>query len=280
MKIENVISLGLGVQSTVLYYMSSMGELPRADVAIFADLGREKMKTIAYLKYLQQWQKEFNGIPIIVIQKRNLYKDLLNSENSTGQKFSSIPAFTKNDDGSRGMLRRQCTNEYKIEQVDKEIRNLLQVKRLTGKTIYVWKGITLEEIERLSIPDSDWKTHIYPFCGYVVSKSATEKYAFGKKMTRNDTLNWYTKNNLPIPPKSSCVFCPYQSDASWYDMKINEPEDFDAAVKVDHAIRNSTKKGIKQLAYLHNSCMPLDQIEFKQGLPDLWHGECSGNCHI
>jgi len=37
-----VISLGLGVQSTALYYMSSMGELPRADYAIFADTGGEK----------------------------------------------------------------------------------------------------------------------------------------------------------------------------------------------------------------------------------------------
>lgn len=96
-----ILSLGLGVQSTALYYMSSMGELPRVDYAIFADLGKEKKKTIQYLKYLQDWQQENNGIPIIVIRKKNLYKDLLNSENSTGQRFSSIPAFTKKEDNSK-----------------------------------------------------------------------------------------------------------------------------------------------------------------------------------
>lgn len=273
-----VISLGLGVQSTALYYMSSIGELPRCDYAIFADLGREKKKTIQYLKFLQGWQKQNKGIPIIVIRKKNLYKDLLNSTNSTGQQFSSIPAFTKNEDGTTGMLRRQCTNEYKIEQVDKAIREILDVKVIIKQQIEVWKGISLEEIERLSIPETKWKIHVYPFCGYKVAKSGAEKINT-LKGTRNDILNWYEFNDLPVPPKSSCVFCPYQSDAAWYDMKINEPSDFKAAVRVDRAIRDSTKKGILSQAFLHDSCKPLEEIEFSAGLPDLWHGECSGNCH-
>jgi hypothetical protein len=278
MKELDVISLGLGVQSTALYYMSSMGELPRADYAIFVDLGKEKKKTIQYLKFLQKWQKENNGIPITVVRKNNLYKDLLNSENSTGQRFSSIPAFTKNEDGSTGMLRRQCTNEYKIEQVDKAIREILEVKVILNTTVNVWKGISLEEIERLSIPDRNWKVHLYHFCGYKVTKTDSFKIDSPLK-TRNDIVNWYNSHGLPVPPKSSCVFCPYQSDAAWYDLKVNEPSDFKAAVRVDKAIRNSTKKGIISQAFLHDSCIPLDQIVFSPGLPDLWHGECSGACH-
>jgi hypothetical protein len=275
----NIISLGMGVQSTAMYYMSCMGELPRCDYAIFVDTGKEKKKTLQYLKFLKGWQKENTGIPIIVVRKKNLYKDLLNSENSTGQRFSSIPAFTKNEDGSTGMLRRQCTNEYKIEQVDKEIRELLHVVSLRGYEICVWKGISLDEIERLSIPQEQWKHHVYPFCNYRNSFNSGEWLDF-KKLTRNDIVNWYINKGLPIPPKSSCVFCPYQSDAAWYDMKVNEPSDFRAAVRVDRAIRNSTKKGILSQAFLHDSCMPLELIEFMPGLPDLWHGECSGGCHI
>lgn len=274
-----IISLGLGVQSTALYYMSSIGELPRVDYAIFADLGKEKKKTIQYLKYLQGWQIKNNGIPIIVIRKKNLYKDLLNSENSTGQRFSSIPAFTKNEDESIGMLRRQCTNEYKIEQVDKTIRELLDVKIILKQQIEIWKGISLEEIERLSIPDTKWKIHVYPFCKYRVSSKDSNKIDFGILRTRNDIVNWYEFKGFLIPPKSACVFCPYQSDATWYDMKVNEPSDFKAAVRVDKAIRNSTKKGFLSQAFLHKSCKPLDEIVFSAGLPDLWQGECSGNCH-
>ena len=262
---NKVLSLGLGVQSTALYYMSSMGELPRCDYAIFADLGKEKKKTIQYLKFLQTWAKKNNGIPIIVIRKKNLYRDLLHSENSTGERFSSIPAFTKNEDGSIGMLRRQCTGEYKIKQVDKAILEILGLKTLRGQKIEVWKGISLEEIERLSIPDTDWKIHVYPFCNYRITKKDTSVMDFGVMRTRNDIINWYGSHELPIPPKSSCVFCPYQSNAAWYDMKINEPSDFKAAVRIDAVIRDSTKKGVLSQAFLHRSCKPLDEIIFSEG---------------
>jgi hypothetical protein len=276
-----IISLGMGVQSTALYYMSSMGDIERCDYAIFVDTGREKKKTLDYLEnILLPWQHENNGIPVIVVRKKNLYTDLLNSVNSTGQRFSSIPAFTKNTDGTTGMLRRQCTNEYKIEQVDRAIHDLYGLPAGKGKKpqTLVFKGISLDEIERLSIPDTLWKIHVYPFVGYRVSKKTTDKYP-SKKMTRLDIENWYISKGLPIPPKSACVFCPYQSDASYADMKENEPDDFEAAVKVDYAIRNSTKKGIKNQVFLHDTLKPLDQIEFKKGSPDLWHGECSGGCH-
>ena len=274
-----VISLGLGVQSTCMYYMSSMGQMERCDYAIFVDTGREKKKTLEYLEYLQEWQQKNNGIPIVVVRKKNLYKDLLEGENSTGQRFSSIPAFTKNVDGTKGMLRRQCTNEYKIEQVDKEIRKLygLRPGQWTPKT-YLYKGISLDEIERLSVPKKKWKISMYPFVGYAVTAKTTDKIDT-PRMTRLEIVSWYIRHGLPIPPKSSCVFCPYQSDASYLDMKQNEPEDWQAAVRIDKAIRNSTKKGIKNELFLHESLKPLDQVEFKSGAPDLWHGECSGNCH-
>ena len=37
-----IISLGVGVQTAGLYYMSSMGFIERCDYAIFADTGGEK----------------------------------------------------------------------------------------------------------------------------------------------------------------------------------------------------------------------------------------------
>jgi hypothetical protein len=276
---QRFLSLGLGVQSTALYYMSSMGELPPCDLAIFADLGKEKKGTIAYLKYLQRWQKENNGIPIVVVRKKNLYRDLLIQENSTGQRFASIPAYTMNEDGTTGMLRRQCTKEYKIEQVDTAIREALGLRRIINQKLHLWKGISLEEIDRMSVPDTQWKVHIYPFCNYEVSKEETNKIDYGILKSRNDIIAWYNEKGLPVPPKSSCVFCPYQSEAAWYDMKVNHPSDFKAAVRVDRAIRNSSKKGIKQQVFLHESGVPLEDVVFKAGLPDLWHGECSGNCH-
>lgn len=277
-----ILALGLGVQSTWLYYAVSLGILPPLDAAIFIDTGREKTKTIQYLQYLQDWAKNNSTIPIIVIQEKNLYKDLLKQVNVRGARFASIPAFTKNNDGSTGMLKRQCTYDYKIDQTDKVIRRLLGLKpkQRVKETVEIWKGISLDEIQRMSIPKEKWKIHVYPFCDYQIpSDGQATRLTWNFKMSRTSILNQYQQHHLPIPPKSSCVFCPYQSDHSWYDMKINEPDDFAAAIAVDEAIRDSTQKGINNPAYLHETCKPLQQVDFSQQATDLWHGECSGNCH-
>ena len=61
-----VISLGMGVQSTALYLMSSMGyKVPRADVAVFSDPQAEHYKTYEMLKWLLKWKEDNNGIDII-----------------------------------------------------------------------------------------------------------------------------------------------------------------------------------------------------------------------
>jgi hypothetical protein len=274
------LSLGLGVQSTALYYMSSMGILPRVDYAIFADPGREKTRTMKYLQFLCSWQSLHDGIPIIIVNERNLFRDLLDQKNSNGNRFQSIPAYTKNEDGSIGMLRRQCTGEYKIWQVDKMIRTLYGLKSYARMPrTEVWKGITLDEIERISIPPEAWKVQIYPLAGWWTDYKKSGKLEWGTPLYRYQCEQWYKDNKLPMPVKSSCIFCPYQSDASWNNMKRNEPEDFADAVKIDQAIRNSTKKGIKQPCYLHESGIPLVDIEFREDTSDLWKGECSGECH-
>jgi len=267
----------MGVQSTAMYYMSSMHILPHCDVAIFADTGREKTATLEYLKYLKKWQETNNGIPIHVIQT-NLYRDLL-QKSQTKERFAKIPAFTKNEDRV-GMLQRQCTGKYKIIPIDKAIRKLLGVgyKEKMKTNVEVWKGISLDEHMRMSYPSVEWKTHVYPFVGYAVTKKDFHKIE-GLRMNRSDIQKWYQDNNLPIPVKSSCVFCPYQSDAAWARLKKDYPEDFAAAVEVDETIRNMTQKGIINPIYLHRSCKPLREIPLDAQL-DLWHGECTDNCHI
>ena len=125
MKNLKIISLGLGQQSTTLYLMSSLGQIPRADYAIFADPGAESQLTYDYLDWLLQWQKTNNGIPIIITGSKTIYDDLL----SNGTGFSSIPAFVKKEEGDIGILRRQCTDDYKISAVNNAIRELYGLKK-------------------------------------------------------------------------------------------------------------------------------------------------------
>lgn len=278
----SVLSLGMGVQSTALYLMSALGELPRIDYAVFSDTGREMTGTMEYLEWLINWKDKNNGPEIIVKKQKNLFTDLLSSVNSAGRRFASIPAFTTSINRAEGLLRRQCTYQYKIQVVDQAIRDMygLRKHQRNIKTT-IWKGISADEATRMSIPETPWKTFVYPFVGYGipgVGKWFKLDSLTHKTMNRNDIKSWYKKHGFLVPPKSSCVFCPYHSDHTWSDMKENYPEDFEDAVRVDKAIRDSSQRGVEQQIFLHRSLKPLDEVAFD---PDsrIEFGECSGTCH-
>jgi len=240
-----VISLGLGVQSTAVYMMSSLGRLPRADHAVFADPAAELPRTYEILEYLKDWAKYNDGIPIHVTREKNLLQDILKGTNSTGQKFASIPAFSE----SGGMVRRQCTSEYKIQPVMKKIRELhgLKFRQRMPKT-EVWLGISLDEIQRMKVSQLPRVDYYYPL--------------IEERMSRGDCYKFFKEKNFPIPDKSSCVFCPYHSDKNWKDLKENHPEQWDQCIEVDEAIRDSSKRGLNDKMYLHRSLIPLKDIKF------------------
>lgn len=240
-----VISLGLGVQSTAMYFLSSKKVIERADHAIFADPGAELPRTYEILEFLQDWAKLNDGIPIHVTNKHNLLEDLLKGVNSRGVKYSSIPAFSE----SGGMVQRQCTGEYKIRPVVNKIRELhgLKPKQRMPKTD-VWLGITLDEIQRMKESQLPRIDYHYPL--------------IEQRMTRGDCIKVFERFNFPIPPKSSCIFCPYHSDRNWKELKNTYPEEWETCIEVDNAIRDSSKKGSDDKMYLHRSLIPLERIEF------------------
>lgn len=277
--IMKVISLGMGRQSTALYYMSSMGLFDRVDMAIFADTGGEKTKTLEYYEYLLKWKDENGGIPIYKANYKNLENDLLSNKNKEVNRTASIPAFT-NTNGKTGMLLRQCTSEYKIAQVNKKYREVLN---LPGKTRFpkteIWIGITVDEKERMSIPQEGWKINVYPFIGYKTFPDGRFEKIEKTPMSISEIIQWYKDNNLPIPEKSSCKFCPFQGDANWLRLKQLTPKDFKDAIKIDLAIRDSSKRGIKSPIYLHDSLKPLSEVNFNENQITIW-GNCTDGCDI
>ena len=104
-------------------------------------------------------------------------------------------------------------------------------------------------------------------------------------MRRCDCVKLLEELGLPVPKKSSCVFCPYHSDEYWAELKQDHPEEFNKAVQFDRAIRNMTKSGVRNPVYLHRSLRPLDEIDlvartrrplFDRGMLD----ECDGMCGV
>lgn len=273
-----IISLGMGVQSTALWYMSNCGMIEKADYAIFADTGAEKTATMEYYNWIRKKHKGTWDIPIIKINDRNLYQDLMNQSNSSGNRFASIPAFTNNGSGK---LRRQCTAEYKISQVDKIIKRLYgKIGKQRYPKTEIWYGITQDEMHRMNIPEQKWKINVYPFIGYKIYSNGTHERYLDEFYRRSDIVEFYKKVKWPLPVKSSCFFCPYQNKENWMFLKNVYPDDFTKAIEVDKQIRNSSKRGIKEPIFLHRSCKPLEEIDFENLEYDLYDDECSGNCMI
>lgn len=258
-----IISLGLGVQSTTLYLMSCLNQVEKADYAIFADPGAEKPETYQHLRSLQSYSTNASGIPIIHSKRKNLFLDLTGAGVRKSGRFASIPAYANK---GKSQLRRQCTREYKTEVIDKEIRALYGLKpRQRYPETEVWIGFTVDEAMRMSDSREKWRIKKYPLIDL--------------GMSRNDCEKWLKDYGFAVPPKSSCVFCPYQNDERWKEIKATES--FDIVKLVDSEIRNSTKKGIKEPIFLHDSCKPIDEVIFTLDRQvDLFNNICDGDCGI
>jgi hypothetical protein len=260
-----VLSLGAGVQSTTVALMIEAGEIPMVDCAIFADTMQEPSSVYTHL----EWLKKQLSFPVYTTSIGDLKKDIINAV--SGNKFLSIPLFTVNKQtGKKGLLRRQCTREYKISPVNQKVRELLGLKkgekRKNGTEVEMLMGISLDEPSRMRTNIIKYIKNVYPL--------------IEKRMSRQDCLDWMNKNNFPKPPRSACTFCPFHSDTEWLDIKQNKKE-WDDVVELDYFIRNGTKQSSNEV-FLHHSCKPIDQVDLSKE-PDqlnMFENECSGGCGL
>jgi len=269
-KVLTVISLGVGVQSSTMALMSAKGVLPKVDCAIFADTGFEPDYVYKYLEYL----KEQLPFPVYVVNNGNIKEDIKDWI-KLDKRMPTAPFFTKNrQTGKKGMLMRQCTNDYKIIPVARKIRELVGLTRgmhfPKDKFVEQWFGISLDEIVRMKLSNKKYLINHYPLIDL--------------KMTRDHCLKWMKDNNYLLPEKSACICCPYHSDSFWQEMKDTKPNEFKQAVEYDAFIRQGNTK-IKDELYLHRSCVPLDKVEFKKISKDNnldfgFNNECEGMCGV
>ena len=258
---KKVISLGLGLQSSTLYFMSSLEIIERADVAIFADPMRESKETYRYKELLLKWAKENKGIPIITGVYGDLYNDIMNAN---GKRVAQLPLYSL-EGNMKGLLLRQCTYEYKVLAVRRAYKNWLGLgKRDRYPDTEMWIGITIDEASRMKDSKDKWQTNRYPL--------------IEKGMDRADCAVWLHSYMIDRPPKSACTFCPYQSDRRWLNLKRNNPEEFESACLLDDKIRINPK--LRSKLYLHRSFKPLREANLQENQLDAFDNECEGYCGI
>lgn len=249
-----VLSLGWGVQSFTLAAMVALGELEPLGVALHADTTHEGTGTYAFAKTFTPWLTE-RGVTVITVSDAQPLPIVASAN-------TDIPAFTATDSRNYGMLRRQCTESWKI----RPMRKWLQAHR-NGRPVEQWIGISLDEYQRMKDSDVKYIVHRWPL--------------IEKRMTRSDCIAWLQRHGLPIPPKSACVFCPYHNKQAWGEMKRSGNDDWHKALEVDEAIR--TVRPPYDL-FLHSARIPLAKVDFataeERGQLSLWNDECSGICGV
>lgn len=267
-----VLALGAGVQSSTLYLLASEGKLqPKPDLAIFADTQAEPPWVYEQLAYLER----VGSIPIHRVTVGSLEEAVHTAHNSTGGRFASVPFWTTTPTG-RGMGRRQCTREYKLDPIQQEIRRCLGLQkgeRAAGRfRVEEWVGISLDEAHRAKPSRTSWITTRWPLL-------------FDLPMRRWDCLAYLEAAGHPIPKRSACYFCPYRSDREWRDLRDHAPALFERALALDETIRENRARGIRGEQYLHDSLRPLRAVDLDATGPDerqaeLFGNECEGMCGV
>jgi len=268
--LKRFLSLGAGVQSSTLALMIAHGELPPVDAAIFADTQWEPPKVYEWLNWLEsEIQRSPYPFPVHRVSEGNLRADILTRRNTTNGLFAAVPWFIVNPDGTKGMGRRQCTSEYKLKPLRKKMRQLVGLvkgQRSKGVVAEVWIGISTDEALRMKPSHDKWARNVWPL--------------IDANMSRQDCLGWFAAKGYALPPKSSCIGCPFHGKAEWREIKA-DPALWADVLEIDAAIRHQS--GCRGAQFMHPKRLPMDQIDFstpEEKQIDMFNNECEGMCGV
>ena len=289
----NFISLGAGVQSTVMLLMAECGEItPRPDAAIFADTGWEPAAIYRHLDWLEQQ----TDIPIIRVSAGNLRDDTYAGRRHDGKPgFLDIPHFI-GEPGRSSLSKRQCTTNYKIRPIHRAARQLAGYPA-TGRapppgSICQWLGISTDEAHRMKDSRVQYIVNIYPL--------------IDRCLSRADCQDWFAAR-YPGQPlhKSSCLGCPFHGDRTWLDIYRRGGTEWEDTVSIDERLRaadypahpinaeanGATSRVMYGDLYLHRrgplaTVIPalhrqlLMQPRLAGLEPDGYGNECEGHCGV
>lgn len=236
-----ILSYGAGVQSTALVLMScenakSNGSLPYPlvpiyDAVIYCDLGLEPPWVISQLEFAQNACKEA-GIYFKVLDTK-LYQHFL--ENFGERRTISIPWWTLRDDGKKSKMPRNCTIDFKVNEITNYVRwELLGYKKgqrlkpedVKGHQMHM--GFGIEEQHRCHENPHQLFTNHFPLVDMGMDRTASYAYILE---------HWGLKTKA-----SACAFCPFHRNYYFQHLKQYAPETYQAILKVDHLLRDKTPK--------------------------------------
>lgn len=273
-----ILSFGAGVQSSYVARMSIIGDIPPFDHVIFADTGDEPESVYVNVAW---WQERFaaEGVAFHIVSAGPSISSVVMDAVKGRGKQAPIPLFIRNQRGDRGITRRQCTGNYKIQPILRLVRELVGVagkrhNHITDALAVQTMGISWDETQRMRDPAYTWIRNDYPLVDRRITRSTCIQTIQGDP-------------DFPDPPRSACWHCPFHSDEEWRHLRDHEPASFAKAVALDAALRRPGALGLSVLKgerFVHASLTPLGDVDFDneedRGQGVLWGNECEGMCGL
>lgn len=253
-----VFNYGGGRQTVAMCIMIAKGVLPKPDVIVMADTGRENPMTWEYLEKHTRPLLDSIGLKVAVASHELATVSDIYALNGD----MILPAFT-----SDGKLGGFCSNEWKKRVVDRWLRQ-------NGCTNGIrWLGLAFDEKRRWkkqhNKTEGKWTT-VCPLVDLMINTDVC--------------LQVIDAAGLPQPQHSSCWMCPHKWNDQWRYIRDNHPEEFAKAVAMDEEIREHNhnernNKGGK--LFLHHSRVPLSEADLDAADRHLGERQCSlGMCFV
>lgn len=247
-----VVSYGGGVQSTALLVLAAQGYIDH-NVFLFANVGddSEDPETLRYVREVAFDYAGQHGIQIEELHRiptrgrskgeiETLYGRLMREDSR------SLPIPVRMPDtGAPGT--RSCTADYKIKVVGRWLR---EHGASADHPARVAIGISTDEWQRAS----DRKVEPYELVEYPLLRLEWKGRA---GLSRLDCEAVIRSAGLPVPPKSSCYFCPFHRPAVFAEMARDRPDLFAKACHLEDTLNARRDALGKDHVYLTRFGKPL-----------------------
>lgn len=239
--------ISYGVQSTALLVLAAQQRI-EFSTFVMANVGDDS-EMPATLRYVREIAAPFaaaHGIALHLIERRRrdgsvetLYGRLMKD----GSRSLPIPVRMSN--GASGS--RSCTADFKIRVTGKWAK---QHGATTARPAVVGIGISADEIHRANTRRAEAHERVvYPLIG--IGEDT------GLRLNRADCARVIQRAGLPVPPKSSCYFCPFHRLEVWDEMARSEPELFAKAADLEDTLNRRRDERGKDHVFLTRLGRPL-----------------------
>ena len=242
------VSYGGGVQSTALLVLAATGEID-FPLFLFSNVGddSERPATIEYVRTVAQPYAQQHGVELVELQKTMRDGRTMTLMQLLEQEATSVPIPMYLQSGAPG--NRKCTGRFKIDVIAKELRHRGATKHNPAT---VALGISLDEFHRARTSNGiDSQILTYPLIDL--------------RLDRTACVTVIERAGLPVPPKSSCFFCPFNSKRAWLQLLREQPELFERSVRLEQMLNDRRREMGKDEMYLTDTLRPLDQAITENG---------------